>query len=54
LIRSCLDDTQKTILRTYDWDGKLVQFLLCSNHARNQKFSGHISETKINCEVIQN
>ena len=52
MIRSCIDNDEKVVLRTYDWDGKLVQFRLCHNHSYDEKFSGHISEILIKQEVI--
>jgi len=45
--RLCADDNHKIVLRKYDWDGKIVEFLLCEEHCKDPDFSNFILEEKI-------
>lgn len=44
---SCFDDNPKIVKRTYDWNGKLIQFKLCNLHLQDSDFTDFISEEKI-------
>jgi hypothetical protein len=45
--RECFDNNPKTVLRKYDWDGKLVEISLCAQHQKDPDFSHFESEEKI-------
>ena len=44
---TCLDENPKIIQRTYDWNGKTVQFKLCRDHCQDPDFSDYVSEEKL-------
>lgn len=45
--RYCTDGNPKTIRRTYDWDGKIVQIDLCESHRIDPDFSHYVKEEKL-------
>ena len=51
--RKCADDNPKTVLRRYDWDGKIVKISICNQHKLDPDFAGFVSEIPILEEVIQ-
>ena len=43
----CADKNPKTVIRKYDWDGKIVEFSLCEYHRQDSDFSNFVSEEVI-------
>ena len=47
MTRECKDGNQKIVNRVYDWDGKLVEILLCEQHKQDPDFSYFVSEKQL-------
>lgn len=47
MTRECIDDNLKVVKRTYQWDSKSIEILLCKEHCIDPDFAYFESEEKI-------